>query len=491
MVTSEKPTVRPPFAEDRDRDAEDRDRDRDRDTGDRAGAGVPAHPGTGSAAGRQDAADVGVWQALAGGPRTFLCSTWPLRAVRQLLVGGVLGLGWLCLAVALTVSGMLLLPVGIGAVALLGVPASAAGLAALERRRLRLSGPRDTRPPRPRLPAGAGRRTRGSAIRRALRGLRRRAASPVTWAEFGFALLNAVLAPLDLLAVLLALGLVVSQPFALLTVADGDRVMYGPGIVLTEPVQVLPWLLLTPVFVVLGCYALACLAGMRASLARAVLVGPRRERELDARLTEVTASRARLADAFEGERRRIERDLHDGAQQRLTGLIMKLGLARLDADPALVAEAQEEARAVLGDLRDLVRGLHPPVLTDRGLGAALGALAERAPLPVRVTDRLGARRPAEALEVAAYFAAAEALANVAKHSGAAHAEVTVGGGRTLTLEVRDDGRGGADPARGTGLRGLADRLAAHGGRLRLSSPPGGPTLLRMELPWTDESTHRR
>ncbi len=458
--------------------------------GDRAGPGAAAYPGTGGAAGRPDAADFGVWQAPAGGPRAFLCSMWPLRAVRRLLVGGVLGLGWLCFAAALTTAGVLLLPVGVGAVALLGVPVSAAGLAALERRRLRLPGPRVTRPPRPRLPAGAVGSARGSAIRRGLRGLRRRAASPATWAEFGFALLNAVLSLLDLLAVLLALGLVVSQPFALLVVADGDRVEYGPGIVLTEPVQVLPWLLLTPVFAVFACYTLACLAGMRAALTRAVLVGPRRERELDARLTEVTASRARLADAFEGERRRIERDLHDGAQQRLTGLIMKLGLARLDADPALVAEAQEEARAVLGDLRDLVRGLHPPVLTDRGLGAALGALAERAPLPVRVADRLGAR-PAEALEVAAYFAAAEALANVAKHSGAAHAEVTVEGGRMLTVEVRDDGRGGADPARGTGLTGLADRLAVHGGRLRLSSPPGGPTLLRMELPWTGGGTHRR
>ncbi|WP_346660109.1 sensor domain-containing protein [Streptomyces sp. WMMB303] len=476
MVTGEKPAAQPTF-------------EGGRGAGSPAGPGASAHRGTGgAAAGRQGAADFGVWQALAGGPRAFLCSTWPLRAVRHLLVGGVLGVGWLCLAVALTVTGMLLLPVGIGAVVLLGVPASAAGLAELERRRLRLPGPRDSRP---RVPAGADRSARGSAIRRALCGLRQRAASSATWTEFGFALLNAALALLDLLAVLLAFGLVVSQPFALLTVADGDRVMYGPGIVLTEPAQVLPWLLLTPVFAVLACYTLACLAGMRAALTRAVLVGPRRERELDARLTEVTASRARLADAFEGERRRIERDLHDGAQQRLTGLIMKLGLARLDADPALVAEAQEEARAVLGDLRDLVRGLHPPVLTDRGLGAALGALAEQAPLPVRVTDRLGARRPAEALEVAAYFAAAEALANVAKHSGAAHAEVTVAGGRTLTVEVRDDGRGGADPADGTGLTGLADRLAVHGGRLRLSSPPGGPTLLRMELPWTDVGTHRR
>ncbi|MEU2720373.1 sensor histidine kinase [Streptomyces smyrnaeus] len=434
---------------------------------------------------RREPAVGGVWQALASGPAGFLGSLWPVRAMGYLLAGGVLGLGWLFLAVGLVVVGILLLPTGVGVIALLCVPASAAGLAGLERRRLRWLDPREAPSPHQNGYAPGEDETGGNAARRALRRLWRRARTPATWVEFGFALPNAVLSVLDLLVVVLGLGLVASQPFALLTVLGGDQVMYGEGIVLTEPVQVLPWLLLTPVFAALACYTFAGLAGMRAALARAALVGPRREKELDARLTEVTASRARLADAFEVERRRIERDLHDGAQQRLTGLIMTLGLAKLDADPALVAKAQDEARAVLAELRDLVHGIQPSVLTDRGLGAALEALAERSPVPVRVDERLGSLRPAEALEIAAYFAASEALTNVAKHSGAAHATVTVRGGRTLTVEVRDDGRGGADPERGTGLTGLADRLAVHGGRLRLSSPPGGPTVVRMELPWAD------
>ncbi|WP_307808434.1 sensor histidine kinase, partial [Streptomyces oryzae] len=427
----------------------------------------------------------GVWQALAGGPWRFLGSVWPLRALGYLLAGGVLGLGWLFLAVGLVVLGVLLLPTGIGVVALLCVPASAAGLAGLERRRLRWLDPRDAPSPHRGESAALPDDSGGSAARRVLRRLWRRTKSSATWVEFGFAVPNALLSVLDLLVALLGLGLVASQPFALFTVLGGDRVMYGEGLVLTEPQQVLPWLLLTPVFAALACYLFAGLAGMRAALARAVLVGTRREKELDARLTEVTASRARLADAFEVERRRIERDLHDGAQQRLTGLIMTLGLAKLDADPALVAKAQDEARAVLAELRDLVRGIHPSVLTDRGLAAAIEALAERSPVPVRVESRLGTRRPAEALEVAAYFAVTEALTNVAKHSGASHATVAIRGGQSLTVEVRDDGRGGADPDRGTGLTGLADRLAVHGGRLRLSSPPGGPTVVRMELPWGD------
>nr|WP_243088399.1 sensor domain-containing protein [Streptomyces sp. 891-h] len=426
-----------------------------------------------------------VWQALAGGPVGFLGSLWPLRALGYLLAGGVLGLGWLFLAVGLVVVGILLLPTGIGVVALLCVPASAAGLAGLERRRLRWLDRRDA--PSPHQDASDAARGEPGAVPRprALRRLWRRTKSPATWVELGFAVPNALLSLLDLLVAVVGLGLVASQPFALFTVVGGDRVMYGEGIVLTEPGQVLPWLLLTPVLAALACYLFAALAGVRATLARAVLVGPRREKELDARLTEVTASRARLADAFEVERRRIERDLHDGAQQRLTGLIMTLGLAKLDADPALVARAQDEARAVLAELRDLVRGIHPSVLTDRGLGAAVEALAESSALPVRVVDRTGARRPAEALEVAAYFAVAEALTNAAKHSGASYAAVTVRGGEELTVEVRDDGRGGADPDRGTGLTGLADRLAVHGGRLRLSSPRGGPTVVRIELPWTD------
>jgi signal transduction histidine kinase len=194
-------------------------------------------------------------------------------------------------------------------------------------------------------------------------------------------------------------------------------------------------------------------------------------------------------DAFEVERRRIERDLHDGAQQRLVALNLQLGLARLElpADsPAAtqVAAAHELAKDALSELRELIRGVHPKILTDRGLAAAVGDVAGNAPVPVDVRIRLPGRLP-PAVEVTAYFVVVEALANVAKHSGATRALVAAGlSGDQLTVDVRDDGRGGADPRRGTGLVGLADRVAAAGGTVRLSSPAGGPTLLHVEIPVT-------
>ncbi|GAA2082064.1 sensor histidine kinase [Streptomyces albiaxialis] len=443
---------------------------------------------SGAAAGTAGTAGVtgaGVWRALARGPRRFLLSSWPWRALGYLLTGGVLGVGWFFLALGLITAGVLLLPAGVGVVALLCVPVTAVGLAGLERSRLRWMDPRDAPSPHENEPAPPVTGRRGT---RWLRRLWRRAKSPASWLEFGFALLNAVLAAVDLLAVFVAGFAVLSQPLAMVLVLGGEQVMYGSGIVLTRPAQVLPWLLLTPVFAVLAAYLLASVAGARAALARALLVRPRREEELGAALVEVTASRARMAGAFEDERRRIERDLHDGAQQRLTGLIMTLGLAKLDADPALVSRAQDEARAVLDELRDLVRGIHPSVLTDRGLGAAVESLAERSTVPVDVdVAALEERRAPEGTEAAAYFAVAEALTNVAKHSGAGRAGVRASyeasaAGDLLVIEVRDDGRGGADPAGGSGLTGLADRLAAQEGRLRLSSPKGGPTVVRLELP---------
>lgn len=459
--------------------------------GTETGAGSGAVAGTGAADGAGAAAGTGagVWQAMARGPVRLLLSSWPWRAFGYLVAGGVLGVGWLCLAAALLTVGVLLAPVGVGVLALLCVPTSAAGLVGLERRRLRwLDARRPTAPDAHGAPAPDARGTpapdaRGTPAPGLLRRSWRRAGSPRTWLEFGYALFNAVLAAVDLAVVVLAGALVASQPFAVVTVLGGDQVMYGEGIVLDTPGEVLPWLLLTPVLAVVAAYLLTVAAGARAALARAVLVRPRREEELGARLTEVTASRARLAGAFEAERRRIERDLHDGAQQRITGLIMTLGLAKLDADPALISRAQDEARAVLTELRDLVHGIHPSVLTDRGLSEAVESLAERSPVAVEVDMRLD-RRPPEAVESAAYFAVAEALTNVAKHSGATRAAVTAARDASglLTVEIRDDGHGGADPGRGSGLTGLADRMAVHNGRLRLSSPPGGPTVLRLELP---------
>jgi signal transduction histidine kinase len=214
----------------------------------------------------------------------------------------------------------------------------------------------------------------------------------------------------------------------------------------------------------------------------------RLEAELRARVEELETSRARLVEVSMFERRRLERDLHDGAQQRLVALSLQLGMVRrkLEADPAtgarLLDEARGELELALDELRELARGIHPAVLTDRGLDAALEALAARAPVPVDVeampTDRLPA-----AVEAAAYFVVAESLTNVAKYARAEHATVRVRRRDGFAVvEVSDDGVGGADPAAGSGLRGLADRLAALDGRLEVRSPPGGGTVVRANIP---------
>ncbi len=209
---------------------------------------------------------------------------------------------------------------------------------------------------------------------------------------------------------------------------------------------------------------------------------------LRARVADVEASRAEVVDAAEAERRRIERDLHDGAQQRLVALAMSLGMAKekMDSDPAaaraLVDEAHREAKNALVELRDLARGLHPPVLSDRGLHAAVAGLASRAPVPVEVDLRVTRRAP-PSVEGIAYFVISEALTNMARHSGATRARVLVADeGARLVVEVSDDGIGGAAGDRGTGLKGLADRVRAVDGAFRVTSPPGGPTTVRAELP---------
>jgi signal transduction histidine kinase len=209
--------------------------------------------------------------------------------------------------------------------------------------------------------------------------------------------------------------------------------------------------------------------------------------ELTARIGELETSRARVMDAAEAERMRIERDLHDGAQQRLVSLAMELGRAKakFSSDPeaaaAIVGQAHEQAKEALAELRNLVRGVHPPVLSDRGLDAALSGLAALSPVPVTVDVDLPNRPPAP-VEAIAYFVVAEALTNVAKHAGASRAEVTVRrSGDALTLVVYDDGVGGADPA-GQGLSGLAARVAGVDGRLWVNSPAGGPTSVEVVLP---------
>lgn len=229
------------------------------------------------------------------------------------------------------------------------------------------------------------------------------------------------------------------------------------------------------------------LTGVDVALARGLLGQDRTE--LTERVVELTVSRSRVVDAAEQERRRMERDLHDGAQQRLVAMSMTVGrlstrLRRAgDTESlALADEAQGEVRLAIAELRDLTRGLHPPVLTDRGLDAALSAVAARCPVPVTVSVELP-ERPSLTLESIAYFFVSEALTNVAKHASAGRAAVSIrGDGVTLRVTVTDDGRGGADPHRGTGLTGLADRATGVDGTLTVSSPPGGPTVVEMELP---------
>ncbi|GAA1971856.1 sensor histidine kinase [Kitasatospora viridis] len=218
------------------------------------------------------------------------------------------------------------------------------------------------------------------------------------------------------------------------------------------------------------------------------LLGPSRAVELQQRVAVLAESRAGVVDAADAERRRIERDLHDGAQQRLVSLAMNLGLARRtlkDVPPdamQVIVDAHEEAQAAIAELRDLVRGLHPVVLEDRGLDAALSGIAARAPLPVRLTVSLE-RRMAPTVEAVAYFVVSEALANVAKHARASRADLTVRQlDRTLHITISDDGVGGADPGKGTGLIGLRKRAASVDGTLAITSPVGGPTTITVELP---------
>jgi PAS domain S-box-containing protein len=214
-----------------------------------------------------------------------------------------------------------------------------------------------------------------------------------------------------------------------------------------------------------------------------------RRREIEeARTAELQASRARIVAAADAARRRIERDLHDGAQQRLVALALdvQVARARLATDPEstgpFLERMAEELSATSAELRELARGIHPAVLTQRGLAPAIEALAGRAPVPVEIVEAPPGRL-APTLETTAYFTVSEALTNVAKYARASHATVrVVEEGATLVIEVRDDGVGGAHPATGSGLAGLADRLGAQDGTLSVISPPGEGTLVRAELP---------
>ena len=230
------------------------------------------------------------------------------------------------------------------------------------------------------------------------------------------------------------------------------------------------------------------LAMVDVALAR-TLLGPDEAVALQQRVVELEESRAAGTESAAHELRRIERDLHDGAQQRLVSVAMNLGMAKdqIDSieDPKayeLVSRAHDEAKQAIVEMRELVRGIHPAILTDRGLDAAVSALAARCPVPVSVHSELPRRLP-PAVESTAYFVVAEALTNIAKHSGARTGTVRmIDRGASLSVEVHDDGRGGAVAGPGGGLHGLADRVRSVDGALRIASPDGGPTVLLVEVP---------
>ncbi len=317
-----------------------------------------------------------------------------------------------------------------------------------------------------------------------LHALRRRVWGAPTGRELLHALLILALSPVDVLVLLswASCPLLIAAP--LLT--DVGPVAIGPATVSSRGQA---WLvcLAGVALLIAGAYLATALAAVHAAFARALL-GPRGE-ELRRQVRDLTRSRLRLVDAFDVERRRIERDLHDGAQQHLVALAMTLDLARIELDGTPHAEASRlldtahaQATATLRELRELISGISPPVLAELGLPGAVRELADRCPLPVATAVDLPGRLP-RAVETTAYFLLAEALTNAAKHSHATSVTVNVQlRARTVHLQVADDGQGGADPERGSGLTGLGDRVAAVAGRLTLTSPPGGPTSLRAEIP---------
>jgi signal transduction histidine kinase len=320
----------------------------------------------------------------------------------------------------------------------------------------------------------------GSVFRRALAEAR----SARTWRQLAYHLLAGLLGPAGALAVVAAwsLGLV-------LTVASplgGSWPAVAPGSWRGGAARA-GLTLAGLLFLFAAPWLARALAGADTAVAR-TLLGPSRHEELARRVASLAASRTEVVDAADAERRRIERDLHDGTQQRLTSLAMNLGIAQAtlsDLSPSAreaLAQAHDEAKQTLAELRGFVRGMHPAVLDDRGLDAALSGIVARSPIPVRLRVTV-ADRAAPAVEAIAYFVVSEALTNAAKHAGAARVEVTVERiFDRLWVTVRDDGRGGADPAGGSGLRGLAQRVGSVDGTLKVTSPVGGPTTIVAELP---------
>ncbi|WLS45217.1 histidine kinase [Micromonospora profundi] len=420
--------------------------------------------------------------------RDWLISAWPWRALAYLVstvpIAGVLAVGLLVIGAPLLAAvnalrqhgrppGLpLMLFLAVGSLTVLALaPIVSFPVAVVERWRLGLV---DGRPlPAPRWT-----------------GLAARYRSAAGWREVAYLFCLGGIAPIAywvfLLLVLLDIGLIASPWLAFNSTSepgDAAQVIVVWGTVDTAG-EAIPYAIVGALLVPVLWYAAGLLAAGQAAVVRWTLARP-----VDAAaLREVARSRTRLVGAYEAERRRIERDLHDGAQPRLTSLTLQLGLARLDVgedSPAArpLAVAHDQARGLMVMLRQLVHGIRPQSLTDLGLAGAVRELADAAPVAVTVSADLDGELP-EIVETTAFFVVSEALGNVVRHAGATRAEVRLSrADGDLVVEVSDDGRGGADPSRGTGLTGLADRVAAADGRLLLASPPGGPTLVRVELPW--------
>ncbi len=313
-----------------------------------------------------------------------------------------------------------------------------------------------------------------------------RAKDPAVWRDLVYLLL--VLFPLAIVTFTIA---VTVWAVGLGLAAMPAYYWTGAGLELdnTYKVDTLPrallWMVVGLLVLVMVPWILGLLAAAHAFTVRSLL--GRRSAE---RVEQLTRQRSEAVDAAVAERRRIERDLHDGAQQRLTALAIDLGRARarLDSDPegarALVEQAHEDSKQALTELRNLARGIHPAILTDRGLDAALSAQAALSPIPVEISVDLGPERPPVAVESTAYFVVAEALTNATKHAAAQRLQVRVfrAGDGVVIVEIEDDGVGGATIGPGGGLEGLTTRVATVDGILSVSSPRGGPTILRAELP---------
>jgi signal transduction histidine kinase len=409
---------------------------------------------------------------------TFHTGSLLKQAPRDLLYVGTglpLGLVWLIGLVVLISLG-----IGLTPVFLIGVPILVFTLelarwgAGTERARAELVlGRPIPRPRRPRLGDGG-----------ILRRTRQRVSDREAWKELGYMLL---LGPLGILAAGLAIGIWSCVLACLVAPAVSAAAPHGSLLgdagagalvgVCAGGFVLAPMALAVTRWLAIGLGALA-----------SWLLAPDERAILAARVDTLEATRAAAVESADAQLRRLERDLHDGAQHRLAFIAMELDRARSkladdpDAASELLGRAHDESKRAMVELRDLVRGIHPSVLTDRGLDAAVSGLAERCPVPVDVDVRLD-RRPPGAVETAAYYVIAEALTNVAKHADAGRAAVEVGQvGGPLVIEVRDDGRGGAARRPGSGLEGLAQRVQALDGSLTISSPVGGPTVVRAQLP---------